>query len=269
MTARFARPLLAGLLTAAALAAGCGKAKPTSGGVGGGPTPAPSGGAATTPPPSNEVLWSGTAAELKTEVAKGSYNFKTANQGKWLVVSGTLDGVSTPLEPGFRTRNLMLATDGKSTITLAVPVAVAPPGKLTAGQTVKLKGVLRDIESGGLVTLSDVEILEAGPVTALQTAAADILEACQAGTALAKYKGVRQVILTGTIDEVAAGTGLPNKVLVFKGKDGWTLECTLASGIKPDGVPKVGQAVKLVGSGVSPDTGRKKASVSFCEVIDK
>ncbi len=266
MTARLVRPLLAGLLFAVALTAGCGKAKPTTGAAGG---PTPPGGTPTAPPPANEVSWTGTAVELSKELAKGSYKFKTAHEGKWLVLSGTVTVTSTPLEPNFRTRSVNLAGDGKAYVPLSVPVAATPPGKLTAGQTVKLKGVLREIELGGQIILSDVEILEAGPSTALQTTAAEILEACQAGTALEKYKGVKAVILTGTIDEVVPGKGLPNKVMVFKGKDGWTLECMVASGIKPDAVPKAGQAVQLVSSGVNPDTGRKKATVSFCEVIDK
>ncbi|MEO2090212.1 MAG: hypothetical protein ABGY75_12025, partial [Gemmataceae bacterium] len=259
------RPLLAGIVVASALAAGCGKAKPTASGTGG---PIPPGGATTAPPPSNEVSWSGTAVELSKELAKGSYNFVTPRQGKWVVMSGTLQGVTTPMEPGFRTRQLRLVAEGRDPLVLTLPVTATPPGKLTAGQTVKLKGVLRDYDAAGVVmTLSDVEILEAGPVKALQTTAEEILKACQDGTALEKYKGVNAVILTGTVDEVGNSKGLPVKVLVFKGKDGWTLECTLASGTKPDAVPKAGQAVKLVGSGVSPDTGRKIASVSFCEVI--
>lgn len=266
MIAQFVRPLLAGLLIAAGLSSGCGKAKPTTGGS----ATNPQAGGPTTPPPSNEVSWSGTAVELSKELGKGSYNFVTPRQGKWVMVSGMLQGVSTPMEPGFRTRQLRLVADGRDPLVLTLPVAATPPGKLTAGQTVKLKGVLRDYDAAGLVmTLSDVEVLEAGPVTALQTTAAEILEACQAGTALEKYKGVGAVILTGTVDEVANSKGLPVKVLVFKGKNGWALECTLASGIKPDAVPKAGQAVKLVGSGVSPDTGRKIASVYFCEGIDK
>lgn len=264
MTARLTRRLVDCMLwTFFVASAGCGVAEPTTGGAN-----SPSGGA-TTPPPSNEVSWSGTAAELKSGSATGAYNFKTAHQGKWVVVSGTLSGVSTPMEPGFRTRFLNLAVEGKDAVSITVPVAATPSGKLTAGQTVKVKGVLRDVETFGSLILSDVEILEAGPVTALQTTAAEILEACQTGTALEKYKGVKAVILTGTIDEVGNSKGLPVKVLVFKGKDGWTLECTLASGIKPDAVPKAGQAVKLVGTGVSPDTGRKIASVSFCELMDK
>ena len=267
MTTRCSRRLItSALLAVVALAAGCGQAKPTAGGTSGGST-ASSGG--TTLPPSSEVSWSGTAIELKSELAQGSYKFKTAHQGKWMVVSGTAQGVSNPMEPGFRTRFINLATSGQDTVGLEVNATAIPPGKLVSGQKVKLKGVLREIEIAGLVKLSDCEILDTGPSPALQTTADEILEACRTGTALEKYKEVKPVILTGTIDEVARGKGLPNKVAVFKGKDGWTLECTIASGPKDAKTIAAGQAVKLIGSGVSPATNRKIASVSFCELIEK
>jgi hypothetical protein len=264
MNARLAHRLVValGLLAAAALLTGCNKNKssgtPPDGGQPGN-TNTPQGG---TPP--EEVSWSGTAAEAD----KGGYNFRKSHEGKLVVVSGKLVNVSSPLEQS-RTRFLEFEGEGKKTVTFHVPVKEAPAGKFTAGQTVKLKGVLTSDNTGGM-TLKNCEALEAGPSAALRVTADEIMKAAASGdkAALDKYQAAKQIIVTGTVSEVAQGTGGPRYDAIFQTADGWPLRCSLAGEYAKQNVPvKAGQQVKLIGMGFNRDTGRKQARLSFCEVI--
>jgi hypothetical protein len=246
-------------VSVALLLGGCGKSKPSATQSGGNPS-------GETPQPGvpAEVAWSGTAAEA----GKRGLSFRSVYEGKLVVVSGKLANVSSQVDQS-RTRFLEFEGDGKQTVMFYVPLTDAPAGKFTAGQTVKVKGVLTS-DNTGRMTLRNCEALEAGPVVTLQVTADEIMKAAASGdkAALDRYQAAKQIIVTGTVSEVAQGTGGPSYNAIFQTADGWPLRCSLAGEYSKQNVPvKAGQKVKLIGMGFNRDTGRKQASLSFCEVI--
>ena len=155
-----------------------------------------------------------------------------------------------------------------------MPWEDAPPGKFTKGQSVKVKGILRSPLVGGAIHLERVVVLEAGPSTAIEMTADELLRSFPTpGYPLAQKYRDKTMILTGKIGALKPASGsLANRQTVVFMTEGspWSVECLFSElQDKSDKPLVVGQPVKVIGewSGFQPD--KKVLTIYSCGLLSE
>ncbi len=254
------------LLVPLALALGCGGNTNTT------PTGNPPGGAnppgGNTPPPAvtpapTTVAFTLTAEALYAEYKKDGAAFKTKYAGKWVELSGEVNGPRM----GFGGADLLLwGKKPEKPGDFKIGFVSVTPSKAEAGKYEGLKALAK----GQLVTvrgevqayggLTKCEFAKVGPSTALPVTAAGLLAALSEDATKGKYED-KEVVLRGVVRKAEwNGTIARLDVADVGVKDGPLLEASLNPQAKEVGIElaklPVGSVVILIGEAQTANDGR-------------